>query len=73
MALEIFFSTVNFSSKGNYWDGSIFPVVPLLFTQLIHFKTPVAQYSVICNNPPFFFNNIRLVFTWVDFFFIFNN
>ena len=44
----------------NCWDGSIFPVVPFLFSQIMCFKTALAQSSGSCNDSPFSFNNIGL-------------
>ena len=57
---EIFSWKVNFSSKRNCWDGSIFSVVSFLFILFIDLETPLAQSSVSCNDPPYPFHSIAL-------------
>ena len=57
---EIFFWKVNFSSKKNSLDGSIFPVVLFLLVQFIDLMTPRAQSLVNIKEPPFYFNNVGL-------------
>ena len=57
---EIFFWKVNFSSKRNCLDGSIFPVVSFLLFQFIDLMNSRAQSSVNSKEPPFSFNNVGL-------------
>ena len=57
---EIFFWKVDFSSKRNYLDASIFLVVPFLLIQFIDLMNPRAQSSFNSKEPPFSFNNVRL-------------
>ena len=54
---EIFFWKVNFSTKRNCLDGSIFPVVPFLLVQFIDLMNPRAKSSVNSKEPPFSFHN----------------
>ena len=51
---------VNFSSKRNCLDGSIFPEVPFLLVQFIDLITPLAQSSFNSKGPLFSFNNVGL-------------